>query len=241
MIFIFGENMPFLNAVKDKSKTIALVYAVIFIPMWVMFFFNNVVFQGGLNSIGGIHPRDTSMLGLVEIFTSWMFHGGSWGSDNLLAHITGNSIALGGLLLIISLLESKPLQLIAALIFGSGLATWLIGSSASVHVGASGLVFAMFGYVISSVLFGRRWLYLIPIGLMGGEYFYSIKMGLVPMPGVSFAAHFGGFIAGLIIGYLFNRAHKKEEAFQRKITFKERWNSKVWDVKYYFKNKFRKV
>jgi membrane associated rhomboid family serine protease len=244
IIFITGEKMSFLNIVKEKSKNLALVYAAIFLPMWIFFLINNIVLHDMLSGLGGIHPRDTSFIGFMEIFTSWMFHGSGnpeIANSTMYAHIMGNSTALIGLLFIIGLIENKPLRLIAALIFGSGFATWLIGDSHSVHIGASGLIFSMFGYVIASVLFGRRWIYLLPIGLMGSQYFYSLKMGLIPQSGVSFAAHFGGFIAGLAIGYAFSKFPKQEDSFTSKQTLKQKWQDKVWDMKYYFKRKFKKV
>lgn len=230
--------MSLLAATKLKATTLLSIYAAILLPMWIMFGINNLALNEILSNIGGIHPRELSFMGLVEIFTSWMFHGsGQVGNpnNNIYDHIMGNSIALLGLLLIVGLLESKPFKLLALLIFGSGLATWLIGSGSAVHIGASGLIFSIFGYVLSSVIFGRRFIYLIPIFIMGGEYFYSLKMGLIPQEGVSFAAHFGGFIAGIVIGYYFNKS-KNELGYKQ--TFKEKFNSKVWDIKYYFKKKF---
>lgn len=233
--------MSLLAATKLKATTLLTIYAAILLPMWAMFLVNNLALNEMLSNIGGIHPREFSFIGFIEIFTSWMFHGsGQVGNPNssIYDHILGNTLALLGLLLIVGLLESKPFKLLALLIFGSGLATWVLGSSSAVHIGASGLIFSIFGYVISSVIFGRRFIYLIPIFIMGGEYFYSLKMGLIPQEGVSFAAHLGGFIAGIVIGYYFNRKAKNEGSTYYKQTFKEKFQSKVWDIKYYFKQKF---
>lgn len=235
--------MSLVETTKNKTKLIFYTYAIIFIPMWTLFIFNNLLLSDYLSNIGGIHPRTVSILGFTEIMTSWMFHGsGDIGNPNshIYDHILGNSIALLGLLFIVGLIESKPIKLLAILIFGSGLATWLIGSNNTVHIGASGLIFALFGYILSSVLFGRRWVYLIPIFLMGGEYFYSLKAGLIPQDGVSFSAHFGGFIAGIITGYLFNLYHKKIEKNNPLIyknNLKEKCKIKFNKVKAYFKLK----
>lgn len=233
--------MSLLIASKNKAKTVLFVYCAIFIPMWIMFIVNNVIFRDLLNNIAGIHPRDFSFLSIIDILVSWAFHGGANPANpnsHIYDHIMGNSIALAGLLLIVGLIESKPFKLLGCLIVGSGIATWVIGSSNSVHVGASGLIFAMFGYVLSSVIFGKRFIYLLPIFLMGSQYFYSLKMGLIPQEGVSFAAHFGGFVAGIIIGYLFNRYHAKENNGAYQKSLKEKLHDKLWSIKYYFKQKF---
>lgn len=231
--------MNLMEATKNKTKNILLVYFMIFVPMWGLFIINNLIFRETLSSLGGIHPRSTNFMDFIDIFTSWMFHSSK--GIHIYDHILGNSIALLGLLFIVSLIENRPFKLLMLLIFGSGVATWLLGSGHSIHIGASGLVFSLFGYVISSAIFARRWIYFIPIFILGGEYFYSIKAGLIPQNGISFAAHFGGLIAGLIIGYLFNLKAKKTEQFNShyKKTLKQKIHDFIWNTKYAFKQKFR--
>ena len=82
--------MKFLAEVKNKSKEIAVLYAIILIPMWSVFLINTLLMDDALNRLGGIHPRDLSFLGIIEIFTSWMFHsGGNRGATNnsIFSHI----------------------------------------------------------------------------------------------------------------------------------------------------------
>lgn len=206
--------MKFLEEVKSKSKEIAILYAIVFIPLWTLFLVNNVLMGDALNNLGGIHPRDLSFLGLIEIFTSWMFHSGGnkeLSGNSIFSHIVGNSEILLPLIFIIGIFEKRPLVLLGALITASGFATWLLGAPNSVHVGASGLVFAMFGYIIASIFFARRWLYLIPVLGTGGTYLYSIQMGLVPQAGTSFAAHFGGLIGGIFVAYSIGRIQKYKD------------------------------
>lgn len=203
--------MSFFNDVKSKSKEIAILYAIIFIPMWFLFLVNNVLMGDALNRFGGIHPRDLSFVGIVEIFTSWMFHSSGnrdIASNSMFSHIVGNSEILIPLILIVGIFEKRPLVLVASLIAASGFATWLLGSPNSVHVGASGLVFAMFGYIFASIFFARRWLYLIPVIGTGGTYLYSIQAGLIPQSGTSFAAHFGGLIGGIFVAYFIGKIQK---------------------------------
>jgi len=61
---------------------------------------------------------------------------------------------------------------------------------------------------ICGAVFGRRWGYLLACIIMGAGYWLTIKQGLMPQPGVSFAAHFGGLCAGLLIGANSKHAYK---------------------------------
>lgn len=203
--------MSFLQDVKLKSKEILILYAIILVPMWTLFLVNNVLMDDALNSFGGIHPRDLSFLGIIEIFTSWMFHSGgdrTMAGNSILAHILGNTEVLLPLILIVGVFEKKPLLLVSFLITASGIATWLLGAPHSLHIGASGLIFAMFGYIIASIFLARRWLYLIPVIFLGGSYLYSIESGLIPKSGISFAAHFGGLIGGICVAYIIGKIQK---------------------------------
>lgn len=223
----------FQMTVKEKAANIILVYLMIFVPMWAVFLVNNGVLQATMNQ-WGISPRHFSTGEIGSVLGSWLLHGNY-------EHILGNSIVLVGLLGIVGLLESKVFKLLGLLIASSGFATWLLGMPGSVHVGASGLVFALFGYILSASTLGRKWIYLLPIALFGGTYYYSIYHGLIPQRGVSFAAHFGGFIAGIIIGYYFDRQHKKQGySWKRRRTLKDWWFDITWDIKYQWKRKFGK-
>lgn len=234
--------MKFLDEVKYKSKEIAILYAIVFIPLWIIFLINNVLMGDALNNLGGIHPRDFSFSGIIEIFTSWMFHSGgnrNLSSNSIFSHILGNSEILLPLIFIIGIFEKRPLLLLGSLIAASGFATWLLGAPNSLHVGASGLVFAMFGYIIASIFFAQRWLYLIPVIGTGGTYLYSIKMGLIPQTGTSFAAHFGGLIGGIIVAYCIGRIqkYKKEIPFQRNLYNPSKAELTMQKIRNFFKRK----
>lgn len=214
--------MNFLNDIKNKSKEIAILYAIVFIPMWVLFLVNNVLMNDALNRFGGIHPRDLSFFGIIEIFTSWMFHSSGnrdIASNSIFSHIVGNSEILIPLILIVGIFEKRPLVLVASLVAASGFATWLLGAPNSLHVGASGLVFAMFGYIFASIFLARRWLYLIPVIGTGGTYLYSIQAGLIPQSGTSFAAHFGGLIGGIFVAYFIGKIQKYKNQIPAGQTF----------------------
>ena len=217
------------SAMKEKGSNIFLAFVFIFVPMWAVYGLNWL--SGGLINHFGIHPRTFSFFELIGIMFSWCMH-----AD--LNHITNNSIGLVGLLFFIGLLEQRVFKLLAVLIITSGLSTWVLGGVHSVHVGASGLLFAMFGYVLSAATVGRKWRYLIPVGiaffLYGFAYFGSFLNGLAIKEGISFAAHFGGLLSGILTGVYFEKS-QETKSYVRPKTLKEKWADFVWDVKFKFK------
>ena len=115
---------------------------------------------------------------MIGVFASWTMHGN-------LSHLIGNTVTLLQILFLFGLFEKNAYRTIIKLVIASGLVTWVIGSPSSIHIGASGLCFAMFGYMIGGALFARRWGYLLACIIMGTGYWLTIKQGLMPQPGVS--------------------------------------------------------
>ena len=179
-----------------------VAYLVFFAIIFLFFLLNNILFIP-LGSIFGIHPRDFSLMSIIQIMMSWSVHG-NW------QHLIGNVSILIFLMFIPYFFEKHPNKIILSLIFLSGLLTWALGSSNSVHIGASGLIFSIFGYSFSSLLINKKFIYLIPVSLLSYFYYQAIIKGLIPQENISFSAHMGGFISGIILSYLFYRMDKKE-------------------------------
>ena len=175
-----------------RIKQVFGLYAFVLIPMWVMFFLNDTVFFG-LWNIFGIVPRALDIGSMIGVVASWTMHGN-------FSHLLGNSLTLMQILFLFGLFENNAYRTVIKLIVAAGLVTWVIGSPLSIHIGASGLCFAMLGYMIGGALFARRWGYLLACIVMGTGYWLTIKQGLIPQQGISFAAHFGGLCAGLLLG-----------------------------------------
>lgn len=193
--------------IADKTISVLLTLAFLYIPMWLIFLVNRVIPDQVIYPFFGIHPRSFDFFAPLSFMTSWLVH---INYD----HIANNSLSLFWLAFFIALFEKRSLKLLIILIAASGLSTWLIGSSNTVHVGASGLIFAMFGYILSSVIFGKKWLYLIPVFISllyyGFVYYTSFLKGMIPQDGISFAGHFGGCISGIIIGAFYEIKRKKK-------------------------------
>ena len=153
-------------------------------------------FVGHRLSVWGIRPRTT--VGLVGIPLSPILHG----SFN---HVLSNTIpflVLGGL---VSLRGSQKLVGVSLFIIGvGGLAVWLLGRPA-IHVGASGLVFGYFGYLVANGWFDRR-----PISILAAiaviVLYGGLLFGVLPVGGfVSWESHLFGLIAGVLAARLTRR------------------------------------
>ena len=188
-----------------RIKQVFGLYAFVLIPMWVMFFLNDTVFFG-LWNIFGIVPRTLDVGSMIGVFASWTMHGN-------FSHLVGNSLTLMQILFLFGLFENNAYRTILKLIVASGIMTWLIASPLTIHIGASGLCFAMLGFMIGGAVFARRWGYLLACIVMGTGYWLIIKQGLIPQQGISFAAHFGGLCAGLLLGA--NSKHSYTEISNR--------------------------
>ena len=112
------------------------------------------------------------------------------------AHLISNTapfLVLGGLVAIGGLRKWLKITAIIMLI-GGGL-TWLLASSAT-HIGASGVVFGYFGYLIGAAVFERRFAPLVPAAV--AFFLYSgIVFGVIPQTGISWEGHLFGAIGGI--------------------------------------------
>ncbi|OPG11116.1 rhomboid family intramembrane serine protease [Microbispora sp. GKU 823] len=91
------------------------------------------------------------------------------------------------------------------IILVSGLGVWFTSPPDTLTIGASGLVFGYFGYVVARGLFDRRTLDIV-LGVVVAVLYYSILWGALPtQPGVSWQGHLFGLIGGVIAAWLLRR------------------------------------
>ncbi len=142
----------------------------------------------------GIRPR--SVRGLSGIIFAPFIHAGWW-------HLISNTIpfVILGMLVISSGLERWiNVSVISALI--SGLGVWLLGSSSSVTVGASGVIFGYLGYLLSRGFFERKPISIL-IGIVAFMTYGGMVWGVLPTrPDVSWQGHLFGFIGGVVAARL---------------------------------------
>jgi membrane associated rhomboid family serine protease len=147
-----------------------------------------------LDSEFGILPEHVSRLG--DIFTAPFLHF-SW------QHIEGNSVPLF-VLGVLAAYRSIPRFLLLTLIVAvtSGLAVWFFQPSNELTVGASGIIFGYFGYVLVRGFVDRNFLD-IGVGLVAGLLYWTILAVAIPgTPGVSWIDHIGGLVGGVLAAWL---------------------------------------
>jgi membrane associated rhomboid family serine protease len=146
----------------------------------------------------GILPEHVSRLG--DIFTAPFLHF-SW------QHIEGNSVPLFVLGVLAAYRSIGRFLLVSLIvILTSGMAVWLFQPSNELTVGASGLIFGYFGYVLVRGFFDRS-LVDIGIGLAAGVLYWTILQVAVPgTPGVSWIGHLGGLVGGVLAAWLLRSA-----------------------------------
>jgi len=142
----------------------------------------------------GILPMHLSRL--PDIFTAPFLHV-SW------QHIEGNSLPLF-VLGVLAAYRSIARFLVVSLIVlvTSGLAVWLFQSGNEVTVGASGIIFGYFGYVLVRGFLDRNMVD-IGVGIVAGVLYWTILQVALPgTPGVSWIDHLGGLVGGVIAAWV---------------------------------------
>ena len=119
-----------------------------------------------------------------------------------LNHLIANSGVLF-ILLSLSLSYSRALTIRALLtivVLGGGM-VWLLGSGGTIHIGASGIIFGLIGFLMFLGVFRREWkalIFSIIISILYGGALFSL---LIYVPGVSWTGHVFGFIAGVVAAW----------------------------------------
>lgn len=160
--------------------------------VWLMFFADKLL--GGMISSHGIVPRDISHLSGILVYP--------YAHVNL-SHIMSNTAPLFFLTLLFFLKTSGNIFRWFAIMFLSGFLLWCFGFQNAVHIGASGIIYGLFGYIITDGFFKRNALSIVLSILVLSLYAIPMLIGLLPRNnGVSWDGHLYGFIAGVVVSYL---------------------------------------
>ena len=148
----------------------------------------NVMTDYSLNAYG-IMPRTRA--GLWGIPLSPLLHS-DW------SHLASNTLpllALGGLVAFRGAWTLAPAAL--AIILLGGLGVWIAGRPA-IHIGASGLVFGLFGYLVALGWYERSPVAII-VAIAVVAVYGGIIFGALPQDGfISWEAHLFGLMAGVV-------------------------------------------
>ncbi|GLW96367.1 rhomboid family intramembrane serine protease [Microtetraspora sp. NBRC 16547] len=173
----------------------AIVIAVLVCAMWAVEVVDYI--QGGALDRYGIVAHDPEAL--PGILLAPFLHDG-------FGHLMANSvplIILGFVAAIRGVGRFLWASLIITLVSGAGV--WLTSPPGTLTVGASGLVFGYFGYVVARGLFDRRALDIF-LGVVVAGLYYSILWGALPsQPGISWQGHLFGLIGGILAAWVLRR------------------------------------
>jgi membrane associated rhomboid family serine protease len=143
---------------------------------------------------------------LPDVLTAPFLHW-SW------AHIESNSgplFVFGFLAAYRGVARFLGLSLLVAVT--SGLAVWFLERGEVETVGASGLIFGYFGYVVVRGLFDRHLIDTLIGVVMAASFAYMLTVAVPGTPGVSWLGHLGGLIGGLAGAWLFRDRRPRDGA-----------------------------
>ena len=117
-------------------------------------------------------------------------------------HLFNNTFSLAILLALVVGTRKSPWMSIVATALAGGLLLWLVGRDAN-HVGASGLVFGLIGFLLVCG-FTERSMVSVGVAILVGVIFGgTLLWGILPTggPSVSWEGHFSGLLGGAGVAY----------------------------------------
>ena len=191
---------------KRKNLKSLKFSVIILIIIWSVKLFE-IVFDYDFTEYG-VLPRNLS--GLIGILFSPLIH-----SD--VNHLLSNSLPVIILcLLIFNFYSQIAKKILIYLYFISGLWLWCIGRE-SFHIGASGLIYAMASFLFFSGIL-RKNSQLSAVALLVIFIYGGLFWGLFPIhKNVSWEGHLTGFIAGILVSFIFRKDGPKRKKYNWEI------------------------
>ena len=188
----------FVDIGRDARNSVAILIGVVAL-FWLVELANTVLFGGSLSQ-WGVMPR--TLQGLPGILIHPFLHSGA---SHLLSNTLG-FLLLGGMVM---LREPRDFWMVFALgtVVG-GVGIWVLGRPGP-HIGASGVVFAYFGYLLFTGLFERR-VGSILLSVVTFLLWGRLLLGLSPLQrGISWEGHLFGLFGGIFGAWLHARRRMK--------------------------------
>lgn len=185
---------------KEKKEFInsLIVPLAILVLLWAIKFFETI--SGISLAQYGLHPHSYEKA--YGILTMHLLHGDY-------SHLASNSLALFVLLSGLYLFFKKlATQIFLQFYLFTGLATWIIASEGQIHIGASGIVYALAWFHILSG-FIRKNKPQAAFGFLVIFLYGSVVWGIFPMfqskPNISWQGHLAGAITGSVLAIYYRR------------------------------------
>ena len=185
------RKSPVVQSAKRVTRTLKQQVSTLSATVgatWTAFVVNGIA--GGALMQYGVIPR--TLTGLRGILFAPFLHAN-------MQHLIANTIpflAMGWLVMLRDARHFLPVTIFAML--GSGLMAWLLGAPGSVHIGASGVVFGYFGFLLLGGWYARSFMS-ISLSILVAVLWGGLVLGIAPgQVGISWQSHLGGFIAGVL-------------------------------------------
>ncbi|WP_442961162.1 rhomboid family intramembrane serine protease [Pseudarthrobacter sp. J64] len=180
----------------ERAKTGLLVVGSFVALLFVVELINFLTLRS-LNTIFGLRPRSAD--GVLDILTFPLLHAN-------IGHLTSNALPLiiFGFLVFLSGVRVFVITLSLSWL-GSGAAVWFFGGG-GITVGASGLVFGLFAFLLVRGFLNRNWWQILLSAILFMAY-GSILLGVLPIVAgfISWQAHLGGALGGVLAALLLKR------------------------------------
>lgn len=185
------------RVITNKLITPAIILGGFVALIWLLEIIDTLLLNQSLNRLG-IWPRH--LIGLRGILFMPFLHGD-------LGHVAANTfpfLFLGAIVMLRSVRDFVIVTLTTMLF--SGIVLWLFGNERAIYIGASGLVFGYFGFLLLRSYFDRS-VQSIAIALVIFLLYGGLIFGLFPQqPGVSWGAHLSGFVGGALAAWFIARS-----------------------------------
>jgi len=191
-----------MQTIGGELKSHVKILAIAISIFWIVFIVNTFVFSGGLNSLGILPQR---LIGLRGILFAPFLHGSFY-------HLVSNTVPfviLGWLVMSRGISDFYFVSIMSAVV--GGLGTWLIGRPYSVHIGASGVIFGYFGYLLFRGYFEKSFV-AIAISIVIATTYGGLIWGVLPTRSyISWEGHLFGFIGGIIAAKFLSPAKSENQ------------------------------
>lgn len=188
-----GERPVARETLAGRAKSGLLFMGGFVIVLFILELINMVTLHW-LNSTFGLRSR--SLDGILDILTFPLLHSN-------ITHLLSNALPLIIFGFLVFLAGVRVfLTALAFSWLGSGITVWLIGGG-GITVGASGLVFGLFAFLLVRGFFNHNW-WQILLSVVLFMTYGGILFGLLPTVAsfVSWQAHLGGAIGGVAAAVL---------------------------------------
>jgi membrane associated rhomboid family serine protease len=187
------EEPGLVAGALDRAARLRPVLAMV-VLMWVVTAVD-AIFLHSAWLADGVRPHDPNGLWPNAFYAPFLHLG--------LAHLVANTVpfvVLGGLIALQSAWRFVAVTIVGALVGAA--VVWVLAPAGTIHVGASGLVFTYFGWLIGRAV-RERSILAIGLGLLTLVLYGGIVWGLSPFQvGISWQGHLGGLLAGLALALL---------------------------------------